>query len=78
MTAQAIEHAALHLPKLERAHLARLLLESLDSPSASENQEVWLAESQRWAAEIDEGLVTLVTLDQGEAFNQQFLADVQI
>lgn len=60
MTTAAIEQSLLRLPKSERAHLAQLLLDSLDEPSDAEIQGLWLDEAQRRAAELDSGTVQLV------------------
>jgi putative addiction module component (TIGR02574 family) len=66
MSATAIEQSALGLPKPDRAHLVQLLLESLDSPSDTDVQELWLNEARRRANEIDTGKVNLVTREQLE------------
>ncbi len=66
MTPTAIEQSVLGLPKLDRAHLVHLLLESLDSPSAADIQELWLNAARRRADEIDSGEVQLVTSEQLE------------
>jgi fructose-specific component phosphotransferase system IIB-like protein len=63
MTAQAIEQTVLHLPKPDRAHLASLLLESLDEQPDVNGNGLWLTESKRRAAEIDQGQVSLVSGD---------------
>jgi putative addiction module component (TIGR02574 family) len=71
MTTTAIEQTVLHLPKQDRAHLAYLLLESLDEPSDTEIHQLWLHEAQRRADEIDQGQVELIS---GEAFEVQVQA----
>jgi putative addiction module component (TIGR02574 family) len=71
MTTAAIEQSLLRLPKSERAHLAHLLLDSLDEPSDAEIQGLWLGEAQRRAAEIDGGTVELVS---GEELDRQVQA----
>ena len=71
MTATAIEQTVLRLPKSDRAHLACLLLESLDDPTAADVQQLWLQEAGRRADEIDQGTVNLVS---GEALEHQVQA----
>lgn len=71
MTTTAIEQAVLHLPKQDRAHLAYLLLESLDEPSDTEIHQLWQHEAQRRADEIDQGKVELIS---GEEFEVQVQA----
>ena len=71
MTTTAIEQTLLHLPKQDRAHLAYLLLESLDEPSDSEIGQLWLHEAQRRAGEVDQGQVVMIN---GEAFEAQVQA----
>ena len=61
MTATAIEQTVLRLPKSDRAHLACLLLDSLDEPTGADVQQLWLQEAGRRAAEIDQGKVNLVS-----------------
>ena len=56
-----IENAILHLPLQERAYLAKKLLDSVDQPSESEVQQMWLLEAKRRADEIDHGVVELVS-----------------
>ena len=71
MTATAIEQTVLRLPKSDRAHLACLLLDSLDEPSGADVQQLWLQEAGRRAAEIDTGKVNLVS---SEDFDHQVQA----
>jgi putative addiction module component (TIGR02574 family) len=61
MTLTAIEQSAMGLPMMERAHLVHLLLDSLDTPSGSDIQEIWLHEARRRANDIDAGKVNLVS-----------------
>lgn len=68
MTTTAIEQTLLHLPKQDRAHLAYLLLESLDEPSDTEIGQLWLHEARRRADEIDQDQVALIS---GDAFEAQ-------
>jgi putative addiction module component (TIGR02574 family) len=71
MNSSAIEQSALGLPEVERAHLVHLLLDSLDDPSSTEIQEIWLHEARRRADDIDAGKVNLVS---GELLEQQVQA----
>lgn len=68
MTSTAIEQSALSLPKPDRAHLVHLLLASLDAPSETDIQGLWLHEARERADEIDAGNVNLVS---GEQLEQQ-------
>jgi putative addiction module component (TIGR02574 family) len=71
MNPSAIEQSVLGLPKVERAHLVHLLLDSLDAPSGTEIQDIWLNEARRRADDIDSGKVNLVS---GELLQQQVQA----
>lgn len=66
MTSIAIEETVLRLPKSDRAHLVRLLLDSLDEPADTDIQQLWLAEAHRRAADIDSGKVELVSSEDLE------------
>jgi putative addiction module component (TIGR02574 family) len=66
MTSTAIEQSVLGLSESERAHLVHLLLDSLDAPSGTDIQELWLCEAHRRADEIDTGRVNLVSGEQLE------------
>jgi putative addiction module component (TIGR02574 family) len=55
MTREALEAQLLQLPPEERAHLARILLESLDDQP--DLDPVWLEEAERRAAELGAGTV---------------------
>ena len=59
MNSTAVEQSALGLPKPERAHLVHLLLDSLDAPSETDIQELWLCEARCRVDEIDSGKVNL-------------------
>jgi putative addiction module component (TIGR02574 family) len=48
-----LEKEALKLPIGERARLAEILLESLDTLSADEHQRLWAEEAARRDAELD-------------------------
>ena len=61
MTSTALEQSALSLPKSDRAHLVHLLLDSLDDPSDTDIQELWLKEARHRADEIDSGEAKLVS-----------------
>lgn len=64
MNLPEIEREALHLSENERAELAQKLLLSLDSPSEREISEDWLAEADRRARDLDEGLVQPVSAEE--------------
>ena len=66
MNPTTIEQSALGLPKPQRAHLVHLLLDSLDAPSGTDIQEIWLSEARRRADDIDAGKVNLVSGEQLE------------
>lgn len=66
MNSSAIEQSALSLPKQERAHLVHALLDSLDAPSGTDIQDIWLGEARRRAEEIDAGKSNLVSSEQLE------------
>ncbi len=66
MNPTAIEQSVLGLPKPERAHLVHLLLDSLDTPSETDIQDIWLSEARRRADDIDAGKVNLVSGEQLE------------
>ncbi len=60
MDSKSLEKHALQLPAADRAKLAHKLLESLDTLSDAEREQLWLAEAGRRAAQIDSGEVQLV------------------
>lgn len=64
MTREALEAQLLLLPNEERAHLARILIESLDDQPELEDH--WLDEARRRAAELQAG--TLEGIPAAEAF----------
>jgi putative addiction module component (TIGR02574 family) len=66
MNIQAIEQEVLHLPIEDRPRLAEKVLLSLDNLSAPEIEKLWLAETQRRATEIDNGMVQLVSAEEVE------------
>ncbi len=55
MTRETLEAQLLRLPSEERAHLARVLIESLDEQP--ELDPAWLNEAERRAAELASGTV---------------------
>lgn len=55
MDFKSLEKEALQRPAAERAKLARQLLESLDSLSEAELDDLWLNEAQRRAEQLDRG-----------------------
>jgi putative addiction module component (TIGR02574 family) len=55
MTREVLEAQLLRLPPEERAHLARILIQSLDDQP--ELDPAWLEEAARRAAELDAGTV---------------------
>ncbi len=64
MKLKQIEVEILHLSEEERAELAQKLLLSLEVPSEGEIAEDWLAEAQRRARELDEGIIQPVPADE--------------
>lgn len=60
MDVRQIEDEALHLPKEERAALIQKLVLSLDTPTPEELRQTWLAEAERRAKELDEGVVQAI------------------
>jgi putative addiction module component (TIGR02574 family) len=73
MNQTAIEQSVLGLPKPERAHLVHLLLDSLDAPSETDIQSIWLSVARRRADDIDAGRVNLVSGEQLERQVQALL-----
>lgn len=65
MPSELLEAQLLQLPLDERAHLARLLIESLDEQPALDPE--WLAEASRRATELREGRIAAVPAQ--EAFD---------
>ena len=66
MISAATEQTVLGLPQSERAHLAHMLLHSLDAASEPDIQAIWLSETRRRADEIDTGKVKLVSGEELE------------
>jgi putative addiction module component (TIGR02574 family) len=53
--AETIYHAAMQLPEQQRAHLAGLLINSLETEPDSTWEVAWCTEIERRVAEIDRG-----------------------
>lgn len=68
MLSPGLEQALLHLPVHDRAHLAQVLLESLDQLPEQEVSKLWAEEARRRADEIDQGKVQMVS---GEELERQ-------
>ncbi len=64
MELELLEQEALRLPAAARAKLAFELLESLDTLTESEAEEMWLDEAQRRLAELEAGLVQAVPAEE--------------
>lgn len=64
MDPQTIEREALSLTPANRARLAHELLESLDTLSPEEIDELWLDEAERRLKELDAGHVQLVPAEE--------------
>lgn len=63
-----LEQALLDLPSQDRAHLAQVLLESLDQLPEQEVRQLWIEEARRRAEEIDQGRIQMVS---GEELERQ-------
>lgn len=72
MPRELLEAQLLQLPLGERAHLARVLLESLDDQPELDPQ--WIEEACRRAAELREGRVAAVPADEAFAAARRRLA----
>jgi putative addiction module component (TIGR02574 family) len=64
MDPKTIEREALGLTPANRARLAHELLESLDTLSPEEIDELWLDEAERRLKELDDGRVQLVPAEE--------------
>lgn len=64
---------ALSLDLDERATLARILLESLETLTEAENERLWLEEAERRQQEVREGRVQLVPGDEVKALLDRVL-----
>jgi len=58
MTIDELKREALRLDPPTRAHLAHELLDSLDSLTEPEVEQLWLAEAARRDTEVDDGSAT--------------------
>ena len=65
MTRETLEAQLRRLPPADRAHLARVLLESLDDEPALHPE--WLEEAERRAAELLSGSVAAIPADEAFA-----------
>jgi putative addiction module component (TIGR02574 family) len=70
---EEIINVAMELNLEERAHLAGTLLLSLDEPSESEVERLWLQEAERRLQEFREGKVKGIAAE--EVFNR-VIADI--
>ena len=73
MTTNTIEDAALHLPEIQRARLARKLLLSLETQSEADIAQLWIKESVRRAEDIDSGAVNILSVDEVRAASKKLL-----
>lgn len=64
MTVDELMHEALRLKAAERASMAHELLNSLESLSEAEIEQLWVEEALRRSAEIDAGSVETIPADQ--------------
>ena len=64
MTAKTLEDQALSLPPEERVRLIQRLLLSLDNLSPGEIEDLWLAEAERRARELESGQVESVPAEE--------------
>jgi hypothetical protein len=65
MTREVLEAQLLRLPNEERAHLARVLIDSLDDEP--ELDPIWLVEARRRAVELKSGVVTTARCGAGNS-----------
>lgn len=63
MDLRLLEQEVLRLPADERAALAQKLLLSLDDLPAAEHAELWLAQADRRARQLDRGEVQPIPAD---------------
>ncbi len=64
MDLKVLEKEALQLPAEDRAALAQNLLLSLDDLQAAEHAELWLAEADRRAHQLDRGEVESIPAEE--------------
>jgi len=72
MTRETLEAQLLRLPPEERAHLARVLLESLDELPELDSE--WVEEAERRAAELAAGTVPVIPASEALANARRRLA----
>lgn len=72
MTRETLEAQLRRLPPEDRAHLARVLIESLDDEPALHPE--WLEEAERRAAELAAGSVDAVPASEAFANARRLLA----
>jgi hypothetical protein len=54
----------LELPNFSRALLAKKLTESLDEAESSDSQAAWIAVAERWAKELEDGVVQGIAAEE--------------
>ncbi len=64
MDAVVVEQEALKLDLKSRGRLAAKLIESLDSLTPEEHNELWAAEADRRCRELDSGEVEAIPFDE--------------
>ena len=64
MTVDELMQEALRLNATERASMAHELLNSLESLSEAEIEQLWVEEALRRSAEIDAGIVETIPADE--------------
>ncbi len=64
MSLKQIQNEALQLSEKERAELARKLLISLELPTEKELEQDWLAEANRRAQDLDNGMVRPISAEE--------------
>ena len=74
MNTETIRQGALSLPAQARVELAEQLLQSLDSLSQAEIDQLWLVEAARRAEDLDRGTAKRVSADEVRRQAQTFLA----
>jgi hypothetical protein len=67
MTVDEVMREALRLEATERAAVAHELLNSLETLSEAEIEQLWIEEALRRSAEIDEGTVETIPADEAIA-----------
>ena len=62
--ARELESQALKLSRRECARLAQRLISSLDQEVDSDAERLWLAEADRWLADLESGKVTAIPAER--------------